>query len=119
MSKVLSNSLVPVIGVKAIDVLPSIARLAVDCVSVIIREVANTLDGVRLFFRLLLDGRSDGRFILDHRLRWRSENGLTGKWCLRQRRRGRVVHNLRESHGGVDGERREWEVKINVAVLRA
>ena len=50
VSEVFTNGLVPVVGVKAVDMLPRIARLAVDCVAIIVREVANTLDGVGLFF---------------------------------------------------------------------
>jgi hypothetical protein len=116
--KVLPDSLVPVVWIEAVNVLPGVARLAVDCVSVIVREVAYTLDRIRLFFRLL-NGRGNGRVIFDNRVPRRSKNGLTGKWCLRRRRRGRVCHNLRDLTKGVDGEGREREVKIKVAVLRA
>jgi hypothetical protein len=57
MSKVFSNGLIPVVRVKAVDVLPCIACFAIDRVSVVVREVADTLDGVRLFFyRLNLVG---------------------------------------------------------------
>jgi hypothetical protein len=51
--KGIAISLFAIVGVKAVDMLPCIACLAVDRVSVIVREVADTLDGVRLLFHRL------------------------------------------------------------------
>ena len=50
MGEVLPDSLIPVIGVEALDVLPGVACVAIYRVPVIVGEVADTLDGVRLFF---------------------------------------------------------------------
>lgn len=53
MYKVLSNGLVPIVGVEAINMLPRVTRLTVDGVSIVVSEVTDTLDCVRLFFRCL------------------------------------------------------------------
>lgn len=49
--KVFAEGLLARIGVEAFNVLPRVACLAVNRVSIIIRKVANTLDRVRLFIR--------------------------------------------------------------------
>jgi hypothetical protein len=50
MSKVLSYCFIAVFRVETLNVLPRIACLAIDRVSIIVREIANTLYRVRLFF---------------------------------------------------------------------
>ncbi len=92
--EVFAIGLFDVVGVEALDVLPGIACLAVDRVSVIVREVANTLDGVGLFLnrRLHLLGyilKWDG-------LAWRGDI-LTGSRDLRRQRRELFCHNLIEA----------------------
>lgn len=45
-----------VVGVEALDVLPRVARLAIDREPVIVSEAADTLDGVRLLLLVRPDG---------------------------------------------------------------
>ena len=49
MSEVLSVSILDVVGVKALDVLPCVACLAVYRVPIIVSEAAYAFDGVRFF----------------------------------------------------------------------
>lgn len=97
MRKVLSNGLLPVLGVEAVDVLPCVARLAVYCVSVIVGEVAYALDGIRLFLwhldlvsDMIGNGWAPGREVV----------GLTGDCGLRRQRSWLVCHSPREDHAG-------------------
>lgn len=98
MSKVLAYRLVPVVGIEAVDVLPRVACLAVYCVSVIVREVADTLDGVRLFLHRLYS--VGGGLVLDDGCHRRGRSGLTGNCGLRRQRRRPVCHNLRRASRG-------------------
>jgi hypothetical protein len=90
MSKVFSKGIFEFIWVVALDVLPCVADLAIDRISVIVREVADTLDGVRFFlYRLLLV-----RDVLDRDGTLSRKSGLTGSHDLREQRRSPVCHNL-------------------------
>lgn len=98
MSEVLPYGLVPVVGVEAVDMLPGVACFAIDRVSVIVREVAYTLDGVRLFFYHL---DLVGDIVLGSGGERRRES-LTGKHGMRRQRCQLVGHNLKrmcESEG--------------------
>jgi hypothetical protein len=57
MCKVRTKGIFDVVGVVALDVLPGIARLAVDGISVIVSEATYTPDGVRLLLDNLLLSR--------------------------------------------------------------
>lgn len=97
MSEVFAESLLATVWVEAVDVLPRVARVAVDRVSIIIREVANTLDRVRLFF------------LYRHNLAWnivggdwyaRSEEGLTRSRGLSRQWLRLFGHNLSSPRNG-------------------
>jgi hypothetical protein len=91
MGEVLTYGLFPVVGVKAFDVLPRVARLAVDRVSIIVSEGANTLDCVRFFLTPFCLRR---RLILDEWL-WDSVGErLTRSRSERRQGRRFVGHNL-------------------------
>jgi hypothetical protein len=102
VGKVLSERLLPAVWVEALDVLPRVAGFAVYRVSIIIREVADALDRVRLFLcRLNLSrrlGLGDGSD--------RSDWCLTRNRDLRRQRLRIFGHTLRNglSWGIGDGQ---------------
>lgn len=49
MGEILSIGFMGIVGVETFDMLPCIARFTVDGIPVIVREAADTLDGVGLF----------------------------------------------------------------------
>lgn len=89
--KILADRLLSVVRVKAVDVLPRVTRLAVDSVSIIVSEIANTLDRVWLFLRRL-DLSSD--VALGRRTWLCRGRSLTRSRGLRGQRRRLVGHNL-------------------------
>jgi len=92
VSKVLAARVLDIIRVEALDVLPRVARLAVDRVSVIVREAADTLDGVGFFaFYRRLDLV---RAILGRSAVVREDDGLTRIRELRRQGWGLFCHNL-------------------------
>ena|ERR1700733_10486906 len=90
MGELSAEGFFAVIGIKAIDVLPRVAGVAVYRVSVIVREVTYTLDGVGLLVsRLgLMDYFSSGGG------RQQGEEALTRKRGLRLKRGRLFCHNL-------------------------
>lgn len=57
--EIIASGILGIIGIKAVDVLPSLAVVAVDRVSIVISEIADAVDGIVLFSRGLrvgLDG---------------------------------------------------------------
>lgn len=93
VAEVIAGGLLDVTRVEAFDVLPRIASLAVDGITVVVRVVADALDGVWLLvYRVGGGARRASRVGRDGRLR----NGLT----LRDRRwygKGPFCHNLAEA----------------------
>lgn len=114
VNEVWAKCLIPAIGVKAVNVLPRVACLAQYGISVIVREVANTLDSVRLFLHrlslfchLVLNGRA-----------WRMSWGiLTGKWELHGQQWWPVCHHLMD--GATSWTSFDGASGFNYAVLRA
>jgi hypothetical protein len=110
MCKVRIKGVIHIIGVIAPDVLPCIARLAVDRISVIVSEVADTLDGVRLLLdRLLLPRGISTRDGIR-----KGEGGLTRKRDRRRQRRQLVGHNPEKSLGTAAGWRRYRAVDLSL-----
>jgi hypothetical protein len=89
--KVLTDRLLSIVRVEAVDVLPRVTRLAVDCVSIIVSEVANTLNRVWLFLRRL---DLSGNVALGRRAWLCRRRSLTRSRGLRGQRRRLVGHNL-------------------------
>jgi hypothetical protein len=90
VGKVFADSFLSIIGVETEDVLPCITGLAVNRVSIIIREVTDTLDCV-WFFRSL--DRSSA-FILEGCDRRKEGSDLTRSRGLRRQEYWLVGHNL-------------------------
>ena len=91
MGEVLTESLVDTVRVVAFDVLPRIALLAVNRVSIIVSKSANTLDSVWLFiYNLLLSGD-----ILYGYGRRQGEWNPTRRRDRRRERWQLVCHNLK------------------------
>jgi hypothetical protein len=76
MIELVSGSIIHPARIETLDMLPRIARLAINCVPIVVREVADTLDGVR-FFVCGLDDRK--RIIRRNRI----ESGLERSRDLR------------------------------------
>jgi len=78
--EVIADDFLGVVVIVALDVLPRIAFLAIDGISVIVSETTYTLDGVWLFLYRLLFAND----MLDGRVCRERERGLTGRCELRR-----------------------------------
>jgi hypothetical protein len=79
MIELLSGSIIDPAGIETLNMLPGIASLAINRVPVVVREVANTLDGVRLF----VCGLDNGKRIVRRDRRSRIEGDLRRSRDLR------------------------------------
>ena len=79
MIELFSGGIVHAAGVETLDMLPCVARLAINCVAVIVGKVADTLDGIRLLVR----GLDDWQRIIRRDRRVRIESGLNRSRDLR------------------------------------
>lgn len=114
VGEVFTISVLHVIRVEALDVLPGIACLAVDRVSIIVREVTDTLDSVRLF----LYGLDLLWNILDRDGIVCGEGSLTRSRNLRRQRWKLVGHNLTKS-SRCELKREDLSVEIMIATWGA
>jgi hypothetical protein len=91
VGKVFTDGFLSIIGVETEDVLPCVTGLAVNGVSIIVREVTDTFDCIWFFFRSL--DRS-GAFVLGGCDRRTEGSDLTRSHGLRRQEYWFVGHNL-------------------------